>query len=44
MRQQMQQTPTTYTFTVMCRTLIRVSAHRSLPSTRLRILIRWTSF
>lgn len=40
MRKQMQQAITPYTFTVMCWTLISVSTHRSLPSTRSRILIR----
>lgn len=39
MRKQAQQTPTTYTFTVMCWTLIKVSAHRSLPFAPARILI-----
>jgi hypothetical protein len=35
----MQQATTTYTFTVMCWTLIEVSAHWSLPAAHSRILI-----
>ncbi|HEY6541824.1 MAG TPA: hypothetical protein VIZ18_12840 [Ktedonobacteraceae bacterium] len=39
MRKQKQQATTTYTFTVMCWTLISVSTHRSLPFVPSRILI-----